>query len=100
MKPSEKRALRMEQVAEYRQSGLSAEQWCQENELNLYTLRYWISKLNRETREPQEESCQWVSLSTESPSLKVTIGNATITLQEGFDPELLRQIIQVLKATC
>ena len=100
MKPSEKRALRMEQVAEYRQSGLSAEQWCQENELNLHTLKYWITKLNRETRDPQEETCQWVSLSGESSDLHVTVGTVTITLKPGFDPELLRQTIQVLKATC
>ena len=55
MKPSSKiRTMRTEQVAAYRSSGLSAEQFCTESQMNIHTLKYWISKLNRETRDDQE----------------------------------------------
>ena len=104
MKPSsEIRAMRTEQVAAYRSSGLPAQQFCTENQMNIHTLKYWISKLNRETRDDQEPAYQWVSLSAESaePSgLQVNVGTVSVQIHPGFDPQLLRQVIQVLLETC
>ncbi|MCK4259680.1 MAG: hypothetical protein KAX49_11920 [Halanaerobiales bacterium] len=31
-------------VADYRSSGQTAKVWCEANNLNRYTLRYWIQK--------------------------------------------------------
>lgn len=101
------RVLRQEQVLQYQQSGQSIEVWCDVHQVNLHTLRYWLSKLSK--IKPKQDSKQvpsipWVALSSvmaspaeESVTITLRIGEAVLTITPGFDPLLLRQVLQVLQ---
>jgi hypothetical protein len=41
---------RCQQVNDYRVSGQTAVAWCSENNLNINTLRYWLTKYNRKAK--------------------------------------------------
>ena len=96
-----------EQVTQYQQSGQSIETWCNEHQVNLYTLRYWLSKLSK--IKPKQDSKQvpsvpWVTLSSvmaspveETVAITLRIGEAVLSIAPGFDPLLLRQVLQVLQ---
>ncbi len=93
--------LRTKQVEAYRNSGMIAREWCEENQMSIHTLRYWTRKLSRQ--ETDKNIPQWVSLVQETPAssnLTIRIGTAVIEVVGGFDPQLLREVIQVLRETC
>jgi hypothetical protein len=93
--------LRTNQIEAYRNSGKTAQAWCDENQLNIHTLKYWIQKLNRQ--EKDKSAPQWVSLIQEPPassSITIHIGVATIEVTSGFDSQLLRQVMGILKEIC
>ena len=93
--------LRSKQVEAYRNSGKTAQIWCDENQLNIHTLKYWIQKLNRQEKDSNVP--QWVSLIQDQPasaSLTIRVGSASIDITSGFDSQLLRQVVGILKETC
>ena len=49
-----------ERVSEYRASKKPQKQWCEENNLKLRTLRYWLEKITRE--ECKKEMPEWIDL--------------------------------------
>ncbi len=42
--------IRRQQVNDFRASGQTAAAWCSENNLNISTLRYWLTKCKREAK--------------------------------------------------
>ncbi|OLN28388.1 IS66 family insertion sequence element accessory protein TnpA [Desulfosporosinus metallidurans] len=46
----EQSKIRRQQVNAYRASGQTAAAWCSENNLSINTLRYWLTKCNREDK--------------------------------------------------
>lgn len=93
--------LRTRQVEAYRNSGKTAQVWCDENQLNIHTLKYWIRKLNRQ--EEDKNTPQWVSLIQEQPpssGITIRVGSIAIEITIDFDPQLLRQVVAILKETC
>lgn len=93
--------MRTKQVESYRNSGMTARVWCEENQVSIHTLKYWIQKLNRQ--EKVHHNPKWVSLVQEqtlSYSITIHIGSAALEVNSGFDPQLLAQVIKVLQATC
>jgi len=100
------RQLWEERIASYRSSGQSAALWCKSNQVNLNTLKSWISKLNKEAIFAKE-SVQWVSLqpaemlsADPKGSLTVNIGKATIAVSSGFDSKLFTEVVQALLSLC
>lgn len=106
MKLNETRALRQAQIAQYRQSGKSAEEWCKAHHVNFHTLRYWITKLNKtDPLANNHQSSSWVTLtpfnnpspaSSTSSGLTLRKGAFVLEVETGCDPGLLRQIVQIL----
>ncbi len=105
MKLKERQALRKAQVRQYRQSSQTAEQWCKTHQVNIHTLRYWITKLNQSTQSsatPKQPA--WVSLAfadakSSSPRscLRLRKGAFTLEVEAGVDPLLLRGVLQALQ---
>lgn len=50
---SENRELWLSRVSTYRESGIPAIAWCQENNIPLTTLRYWLRKTNNDQLFPK-----------------------------------------------
>lgn len=92
-------------VADFRASGKTAKAWCDEHQLKLHQLWYWVRKIES-TRLSKSSgkalSPQWVRLPMEGPSshdvLTLKVGNVALEVRPGFDPALLADVIKVLKA--
>jgi hypothetical protein len=95
-------------VADYKASGLTMSAWCTANHFTMDQLKYWIRKMKDvPSSAVPTPSTRWVPLSVadhasavSASSLVVRIGQASIVLQAGFDPQLLREVVQALKALC
>lgn len=90
-------------IHDYKASGLTAAKWCKEKGFKVHILRYQINKLNKEKKAPSKEN-RWVSvvpanLIADEPvakPLKIVIGQSTIEVTPGFDPETLKAVVKVL----
>lgn len=98
-----KRDLWQERICNYRNSGLNAQAWCQQNKLTLSSLHYWINKLNKESLE--SDSCfkhEFVPITqvelAMSPSAPIVIRyqNLVIEVFEGCHPDTLRNVLEIL----
>ncbi|MDD4752918.1 MAG: hypothetical protein PHT78_06665 [Desulfitobacteriaceae bacterium] len=90
-------------IQDYKSSGLTAAKWCEEKGFKVHILRYHINKLNKEKKKASNET-QWASvvpanLTVDEPvakPLKVIIGQSTIEVNSGFDPDTLKAVVKVL----
>ena len=86
----------------YRNSGLSAIQWCKEEGIAVHKLRYRITKLNKEKQDKSTKT-KWTTViakdiieeKSASP-LKVIIGKSTIEISSGFDPDTFESVVKIL----
>lgn len=107
MNLEDKRTLRIQQIEEYRASGLKAAEWCEQNQLSIHALRYWIRKMNQEQTEVTCTETQWLAVPegpdfqpiTKNP-LVLTIGDVSIQVPAHFHPETLEQVIRIVRLTC
>lgn len=99
------RELWRERVAAFRGSGLSGAAWCAANQVKDHQLWYWSAKFPIEKPVKQTAS-GWVMVQPHEPvaaaehPLLVRIGQATIEVKAGYDPELLRDVVHTLAALC
>ncbi|WP_077368406.1 IS66 family insertion sequence element accessory protein TnpA [Anaerosalibacter sp. Marseille-P3206] len=99
----EERKLWTERIEDYRASGLTAIKWAEENNVSVHTLRYKITQFNKE-KEQISKGTQWASVVLEKsvvekeiyPSLKVTVGKATIEVAKGFDSDTFKDVVRIL----
>ncbi|KEO85289.1 IS66 family insertion sequence element accessory protein TnpA [Tumebacillus flagellatus] len=88
-------------IADFRASGLSGSQWCEQNQIATSQFYYWKRKLMNMTA----PSSQWVTLqvqpsSLNDPSLFVTVGPAVIEVKPGFDRDLFSDVVRTLQTLC
>lgn len=113
MKRDKKRNLWSERVSSYQASGLSAREWCEQNQISTSTFQYWVQKFRKEvlSHDSNNESTQWLSLEVSDikskPSIpdatagvRINIGSATIELSPGFDLNTLEDVVHVLRKQC
>lgn len=88
-------------IAAFRGSGQSVGKWCEANGIKEHSLRYWMHRVG--AGESNESlTPQWLSVEVEgtsSPSkspLHIRVGQATIEVKPGFDPILLKEVVQAL----
>lgn len=87
-------------VAEFQASGLSGAKWCQANDYKEHQLWYWVRKF-RQAGTEKAEPTQWLRVETkESAGLQVRVGLAVVQVKNGFDPELLLEVVRTLSALC
>ena len=90
-------------VSDYRSSGLTAPVWCQQKQLSIHKLRYWITKFNK-AESKDEAGQQWVSVKTDLPvptaAITVKIGNAEISVSQCFDKKLFADVVHSLLSLC
>lgn len=95
-------------IADYKSSGLTMAAWCAANQCTKDQLKYWLYKSkSRPTSGTPNSPPRFVPLAvteaiqTAPPSpLVIRIGAASVELHSGFNPQLLRDVVQVLKTTC
>lgn len=96
----EQSAIRRQQVKDYLASGQTAAVWCSENNLAVSTLRYWVSKCNREAKADlkQETFIELKETSVKEVPVIVRIGVVSIELYSGFQAETLREAIAAIRS--
>jgi hypothetical protein len=96
-------------VQDYKSSGLTMAAWCATNHFTKDQLKYWLYKSKKITSGPPSiPSTRFIPLTVtneietlySASSLVVHIGQARIELRAGFDPQLLREVVQVLGMPC
>lgn len=104
-----RRQLWKKRVAAFKESGKSARSWCKENDLKEHQLRYWLEKyddLQNNTKQSQKQDTKWISVDVKEKTVYkdsviiVRIDEAIIEVKPGFDPTLLRDVIQALNVKC
>lgn len=82
-----------EKIAQWRQGGQSMAAWCRQHDESYHRLLYWRRRL-----EPrQEKTGGFVELTFATPSLALECNGLTLHIERGFDPDLLRDVLSVLR---
>jgi hypothetical protein len=88
-----------ERVSEQGSSGLTQQQWCEENNINLHNFRYWKRRLSIIHQEASI-SQRFVAISPISTQartpLQISMGKLAVEIREGVDLSLLDDVIKVL----
>jgi len=92
-------------IEAYRASGLSAKEFCRQHNITTRQLYYWLRK--ETLKEQTGNTVQWLPVSLSSKEdisednlLTLKVGPAVIEVREGFNEELLLQVVKVLSALC
>ena len=92
-----------ELVEEFRNSGETAAAWCRSRSLNVTQFRRWVRKFaNDSTHSGEVTTVKWLSVQVEEPAedttsvLVVHVGSAFVEVRDGFNPLLLKQVVQAL----
>ncbi|ANB60020.1 IS66 family insertion sequence element accessory protein TnpA [Anoxybacteroides amylolyticum] len=97
-------------VEEYRTSGLTMAAWCEAQGISIHQLKYWLNRLKRlsDSSRTNASTMGWVPVTVTSspenqnpdPGVVIRIGQVSIEVANGFDPQLLRQVVQTLMPLC
>jgi hypothetical protein len=89
-----------EWLADCARSGLGVQRWCAAHDIPEHRFYYWRCKLSTAV-EVLEQDVEWLALPTDaSHKLTVRVGAASIDIAAGFDPSLLRAVVDALAARC
>jgi hypothetical protein len=94
---SEQRQHWEDRLESFKQSGMTAKQWCQDQEISIHQFNYWKRKCLT-TSSPS--STQWIPIQmqpkNESDALILRIKDVAIEVRDGFDPALLLLVVRTL----
>ena len=92
-------------VQEFRGSGQTAAEWCRVHHLNVNQFRRWLHKFpEQNVREETSSTIRWLSVKNENlathvasvSTITVRVGAAHVEVRDGFNPTLLKQVVQAL----
>lgn len=84
-----------DRILEQRSSGLSIPKWCRQNDVPLYNFRYWQDKLL--PRFFERSTFTEVVSKKDNPGIFLEYQGVKIHLSPGFDPQVLRECLEVIK---
>jgi hypothetical protein len=90
-------------MTEFRASGQTATAWCAARDIPMHRFWYWSRKLRPNHPAQSVDPIQWLTVKMDDTPvvqdnmLTIRVGDASIEVQPGFHPELLEQVIRVLK---
>jgi len=87
-----------QRLREYEQSGQNIATWCKHNNIRTNQFFYWRRKLRTENKHDQAQ-IKWIAVPhnpAKASGINVTLGQIKIEITPGFDPKLLKEIIEVL----
>lgn len=87
-----------ERVREWRESGQSAAEFAQGRDYSEKSLRWWTGEFKRRAHPtPTVKMARVVRRGAVGEvGMTIAVGAASIGVRRGFDPELLRQVVQAL----
>lgn len=104
MKSKDNRELWISRVNDFKSSQLTQVAWCEQSDVKVGALRYWIGKLSSEGSDGKEDSklsgfeFASVSIAQESsPSLTLEVGDVKLLIADDFDEQMLIKVIKILR---
>jgi len=103
---SENRKVWEERIERYSISGLTQELWCEQENVKVTALRYWLRKLREENG---NQEAPWVKLETVLPEktkvvatkgVTLRIGSFSLEVTDGFSPDVLKDVVRALNEIC
>lgn len=93
-----------QRILDYHHSGLSIVAWCREHSLPVSRFYYWRRRLNLKPK-TNNAAVKWLPLDVKTsigdPKSVIIhvgdVGQISVEVQDGFDHELLGQVVKVLK---
>lgn len=85
-------------IESWRASGLSQSAWCIANGVKQHRLSYWHSRLRSRSEGPEPLGFMRI-VQQQTAAIQVTVadGAASISVAPGFDPSLLRSVVEALR---
>jgi hypothetical protein len=86
-------------IKDYRMSGKTGTQWCQDNGFKIHQLRWQITKRQKKINN-SSDPVQWIPLQMSDNQYNpiiVRIGGAEIEIQEGFNQALFAEVVDTLR---
>ncbi len=96
-----KQKLWEERVQAFLASGLSRRAWCLEQDIPEHQMGYWVRKLR--TKPAEVESKRWVGMQTASlgdTGISIQIGDVVLAVKQGFDHQVLVDVVRALMTVC
>jgi hypothetical protein len=109
MKASPERVEYWQQMVRgYQRSELSRRDFCQQKEIQIHCLDYWQRKFRTQTGIPVEKKpAGWIPLQVSeeekqggSGGIRLRIGRVLFDVEPGFDPQMLAEVLRVVRSTC
>ena len=77
--------------------------WCHHHQMNFHTFKYWLQKLRVSDQPTTVSDTQWFAVDlnhqvTATPAIQLLVGGVHVEVSNGFDPDLLCDIIRALKS--
>lgn len=100
-KNPELRKVWEQRIADYRKSGQTQVNWCEENQLSIHQFKYWLKKIENPTK---EKSTKWVPVTLEDcsqtagSSLRIEVKEFAIEVKPGFNSVFLTEVLRTLKS--
>lgn len=93
----------LERISDWKQSGQSQKIFCGQHYLGLASFRRWHQIFMKEEKRQESKPVTFLPVSVKDiPSSNLTIlidGNLRIEIPAGFDPHLLKQVLQVCQTS-
>lgn len=93
-------------IALFKASGMTQAKWCENQNVSIHKLKYWLYKIERQEKSGDEKT-NWISMMVEdelpnvpSETIQIKINQATIEVRPDFNPTFLAEVVKVLKTTC
>lgn len=89
-------------IEEFRESGQTVAEWCRVRNLNVTQFRRWIHRFPAQgASENNPSTIRWLPAQTADaaihvPTITVNVGEVHIEVRDGFNPTLLKQVVQAL----
>jgi len=93
-------------LSDYRSSSMTANEWCQSNQVKRSIFYYWMRKLK--TKSSEDINTKWASIPLPNvqvvalPSSPITlkIGDFSLEIESGFEKVALKDILSVAIQLC
>lgn len=85
-------------INEQIESGLTQTKWCEENNINVHKFRYWKSRMNKIKGIQSDNGFIAIKplIATQNSSIRLTIGLASVDVNESANLDLLNDVVKVL----
>lgn len=83
------------------ESGQTQTKWCEDNDLGVHQLKYWLKKLGK-SKPRSQSTTQWLPVALEKPTqdnnetLLIKIGETSIEVKPGFNSTFLADVVRTL----